>query len=413
MTRLSPLKLLRHALATLAFCGVGLGFSAHEGNAQNLFAPAIKVNDKVITGFELDQRARMLQLFRSPGNPAEEARKQLIEERLKLDAAEDSGVLPSKDEIEAGMEEFASRANMTTEQFVRALEGSGVDEATFYDFVVSGIAWRGLVQARFGSRVEVNSGDIDRALSSTGASNVSVLLSEIILPAPPPRAAAAQARAEQISNISSQAAFASAARKYSASPSRGRGGKLDWMPITNLPPQLRPLVLGLAPGQVSDPIPIPGAIALFQMRAVKEGKTSAQEYSAIEYAAYYIAGGRTPEALATAKKLKNRVDTCDDLYGVAKGQPAEVLERGSKKPGEIPTDIGIELAKLDKHEVSTTLTRANGQTLVFLMLCGRTPKVAEDVARDDVGLGLRNRRLASYADGYLEQLRAEARIVEY
>ena len=193
----------------------------------------------------------------------------------------------------------------------------------------------------------------------------------------------------------------------------GRGGKLNWMPITQLPPQLRPLVLGRAPGQVSDPIPMPGAIALFQMRAVEEGKRVEPEYSAVEYAAYYIAGGRSPEALTTAKKLKNRVDTCDDLYGVAKGQPEEVLERGAKAPAEIPTDIAIELAKLDKHEISTTLTRSNGQTLVFLMLCGRTPQVAEDVAREEIGAGLRNRRFGSYADGYLDQLRTEARIVEY
>ena len=171
-------------------------------------------------------------------------------------------------------------------------------------------------------------------------------------------------------------------------------------------------MLGLAPGQVTQPIPIPGAIALFQLRAIEEGKAPATEYSAIEYAAYYIAGGRTPAALATAKKVRNQVDTCDDLYGVAKGQPEEVLERGSKAPGEIPRDIALELAKLDKHEVSTNLTRADGQTLVFLMLCGRTQKIAEDADRDQVLLGLQNRRLASYAQSYLEQLRSEARIVD-
>ena len=71
----------------------------------------------------------------------------------------------------------------------------------------------------------------------------------------------------------------------------------------------------------------------------------------------------------------------------------------------------MELAKLDKHEVSTNLTRSNGQTLVFLMLCGRVPQLSEDVDRDQIELGLQNRRLQSFADGYLEQLRSEARIV--
>ena len=42
------------------------------------FSPVIQVGDKVITGFELDQRRRMLELFRTPGDLKEVAREQLI-----------------------------------------------------------------------------------------------------------------------------------------------------------------------------------------------------------------------------------------------------------------------------------------------------------------------------------------------
>jgi peptidyl-prolyl cis-trans isomerase SurA len=122
-------------------------------------------------------------------------------------------------------------------------------------------------------------------------------------------------------------------------------------------------------------------------------------------------GGRSDETLAKARVLAGRVDRCDDLYGVAKGQPAEVLERGTLAPAEVPTDIAYELSKLDPGEVSTALTRANGQTLVFLMLCGRTTKLNEDVNREEFSIGLRNRRLTALADGYLAQLRADARII--
>ena len=408
--------IMRSPLQSLLFICLALGLTlASMAQAQNLFAPAIKVNDKVITQFDLDQRARMLTLFRSPGDPTKEARIQLIEERLKLDAAQSFGVLPEREDVLVGMEEFAARANMGTEQFLAALQGAGVEEQTFREFVTSGVAWRTLVRARFGPKVEVGDSDIDQALTSAaiGAGNIRVLLSEIILPAPPQEAAAAQARANELSQIKTEGAFAAAARKYSATASRGRGGKLDWMPLSNLPPALHPIILGLARGQVTDPIPINGGIALFQMRGIEEGTVAAPEFSAIEYAAYYIAGGRSPEAFATAKKIMNRADTCDDLYGIAKGQPEEVLERGSKAPADIPTDIALELAKLDKHEVSTALTRADGQTLVFLMLCGRTPKQAEDLDRGQIGLSLQNRRLGSYADSYLAQLRAEALIIEY
>ena len=51
--------------------------------AQDLFSPVIVVNDRAVTGFELDQRQRLLQLFGTPGDLSREARTQLVEDRLK------------------------------------------------------------------------------------------------------------------------------------------------------------------------------------------------------------------------------------------------------------------------------------------------------------------------------------------
>ena len=404
-------KIRRIALAlTAAAACLATPLSA---TAQGLFAPAITVNDKVITGYELQQREQLLRLFRAPGNAAELAREQLIEERLKQEAAEVSGIEVTPEGLQAGVEEFAGRANMSPEQFLRALEGGGVSQETFREFIRNGVLWRELVRTRFAGRVQITESEVDRALNAlSGGSSVRVLLSEIIMPAPPPQMQAVMQRAERISQITSIPAFSAEARRFSASASRGRGGRMDWMPITQLPPQLRPIILGLAPGEVTDPLPLENAIALFQLRAIEETEYQAPDYAAIEYAAYYIDGGRSEAALARAEKIRESVDTCDDLYGVAKGQPPEVLERGAKAPGEIPQDIALELAKLDPGEVSTALTRAGGQTLVFLMLCGRTPELAEDQDRESIRLQLRAQRLQSYAEGYLAQLRADARIIE-
>ena len=382
--------------------------------AQSLFSPVVKVNDQAITGYEIQQRARMLTLFRAPGNPTELAREQLIEERLKVDAARAVGLVLEDADIQVGMEEFASRANMTAAEFVSALEGAGVSEQSFRDFVRAGVTWRELVRARFASRVSVSEADLERARAAlTGDTGVRVLLSEIIMPVTPQDLEEVQERAARISQLDSIPAFSADAQRYSASGTASRGGRLDWMPITNLPPQLRPVILGLAPGDVSEPLPIEGALALFQLRDIEETDAPDPEYAAIEYAAYYIAGGRSDQALARAERVRADTDTCDDLYGIAKGEPAEVLERGSFAPEELPQDIAIELAKLDPGEVSTALTRANGQTLVFLMLCGRTPTLeGEGPSPEELTNVIRNRRIDSFAEGYLAQLRAEARIVE-
>ena len=183
------------------------------------------------------------------------------------------------------------------------------------------------------------------------------------------------------------------------------------MACLTLPATLRPLLLALGPGEVTRPLPIPNAVALFQLRDIRETTTPTRTYAAIEYAAYYINGGRSPEALAIARDIRRSVDRCDDLYGIAKGKPENVLDRGSLPPDEIPDDIAIELAKLDPGEVSTALTRADGNTLVFLMLCKRTAVANEEATRDDVVNALRQRKLQGYADLLMAQLRADARIL--
>ncbi|WP_412562956.1 hypothetical protein [Thalassobius sp. MITS945101] len=72
----------------------------------------------------------------------------------------------------------------------------------------------------------------------------------------------------------------------------------------------------------------------------------------------------------------------------------------------------MELAKLDDNEVSYTLTTNEGQELLMLMLCGRSTALGEDTSREQVSLQLRNQQLESFAQGYLEELRSEARIYE-
>lgn len=382
-------------------------------HAQGLFSPAVIVNDDVITGYELDQREKLLRALRTPGNLTDLAQEQLIEERLKVRLTRQTGIALTEEGAAAGMSEFAGRANLTLDQFLEVLAQSGVERETLRDLVVNGLTWREYIRSRYGNRAQITDAEIDRAVSTTGGrSGIRVLVSEIIMDARPQVAAAAQARAERISQLRSADAFSAQARQVSLLPTKNRGGRLEWMPLSELPPSLQPLLLGLAPGEVTPPLPIPNAIALFQLRAIEETGVVAPEYSAIEYAAYYMPGGRSEQTLRDADRLRDRVDTCDDLYGVNRGQPDEQLQRDALPPADIPQDVAFELSKLDPGEISTVLTRFNGETLVFLMLCGRTPLLGDggEVNREAVRNQLRSRRLNGYAVSLLAELRADARI---
>lgn len=381
--------------------------------AQGLFSPVITVNDQVVSGYEIEQRARLLTVMRAPGDPIKTAREQLIEDRLKSQAAMILGIEPSEEGLDEAMEEFAQRAKMDKERFIKALAQEGVSKETYRDFVLSNLIWRDVVRARFLNRAQVSEEEIDRAMAAAnGTSGVQVLLSEIIIPVTPQTQEQVQNEAARISEIETIGAFARDARKFSAARTAADGGRIKWMPLSNLPEQIRPLILGLAPGEVTDPIPIPNAIALFQMRAISETELRRPAVAAIEYAVMYLPGGRNAETLTQAEAIRGRVDRCDDLYGENFGRSDELLQRETRKPGDIPQGIALELAKLDKGEISTSLTSENGQNLMLIMMCGRTPVLAAEASREDITVALRNQRLSSFADSYLEQLKSEADIIE-
>ncbi|HGG04540.1 MAG TPA: peptidylprolyl isomerase [Aliiroseovarius sp.] len=380
--------------------------------AQNLFAPVAKVNNSVVSAYELSQRMAFLTLLRAPGDIRELALRQLTNERLQLAAADQAGIELEDEKLAEGMSEFAGRANLDTERFLQIIAQGGIAPETFRDFVKAGMLWREVVRAKFASRVNITDAEIDRAIAKAEPSTeVRVLLSEIVLPANTPQSAAASTqRAAQLAKITSLTDFASAARRYSVAPSKGRSGRLDWINLSDLPPAVASQVVSLAPGQVTSPITARNGIAVFQLREIQEINTPAASDVNLDYASYYIPGGRSPAALAVASKIRDEIDTCDDLYGIAKNQPEEVLDRDTLPLAQVPTDIAMELARMDNNEVSTALTRNNGQTLVFLMLCGRSRALEEDISRDEIVLQLRNQRLAALANSYLADLRADAHI---
>lgn len=395
------------AALTLA---AGLAFTGLPAAAQNLFAPAITVNDHVITHYELEQRARFQAALRVPGDPNETARKELINDRLKLAVLEQIGVEPSEEDVTKGMEELAGRANLSLNEFLTVLAQNGVDPQTLRDFTKVGLGWREYTRARFLSQARPTPEEIDRAMGTAGSGSVQVLISEFIVPLTEQNAPQVEELIEHVSQLKGYDGFSAAAAQYSAAASRSDGGRLPWMALTKLPPQLQEIVLALKPGEISEPLPLQGAVALFQMRGVREVEGAAPRYVAIEYATYQLPPQPAADSLSAAQKIVGTVDTCDDFYGLAKDQDPAVLEIQSLPPAEIPNDIALELARLDPGETSTALTRNNGQTRLLLMLCGRTADLGEGASRDTVANALTLQRMTSLSDSYLEQLRADARI---
>ena len=375
--------------------------------AQDMFAPRVYVNDRAITNYEVDQRALFLKVLRAPGNPEEEALKALIEDRLRQTEAERLGIKLVEKDLTAGLTEFASRANLSPEEFTAELGKAGIAPETFRDFVAAGVLWRQVVRARFLGQVPISEADIDKALeAATRPRALQVLVSELVIPAPEGQEEAAMAKAQDLSEtLSGEGAFAAAARKYSASSTAGAGGRLDWLPLANLPPAIGQKVLALDPGEVSDPVSVPGAVVLFLLRDVATDKTAEPISVSVDWVEFLV-----PDDAAEIARLRARADDCSLLMGEAKGLPEDRMTHHTAGMAEVPGDVALELAKLDPNEISVALTRGGYRRM--LMLCGRSPVLEPMPTRDQVREQVINQKLEGMAEGYMEELRSAAIIRE-
>lgn len=395
----------------LAAISLAVGAMTGPAPAQDAYAPAIIVNDKVITQYELDQRIRFLTLLRAPGDVPALAEQLLIEDRLRLDAADDLGLTLTAEQVTAGMTEFAGRANLGLEEFLAAIAQGGVQPETYRDFVEAGLIWRDVVRAKFGETVSVTNAEVDRALANFKREDNSdkVLLSEIVLPLEGEDTADNPLLAKRLSQaLSSESDFAGAAKKYSAAPSKGRGGRLEWTTIDSLPPEVAAVVRSMEKGQVSQPVNVTGAVALFFLRDTEEGGTLEGSPDSVEYATLLIPGAGTDAAQAEVQRLTDKVRTCDALYPIARKLPEGRFERKVAAAGAVPGDIAGEIARLDTNQSSARVER--GGALVFVMVCARGGATGDlkSEPREQTANALVNQKLSAQSDLYLEELRAKA-----
>lgn len=395
--------------ALIATCAVSAPAFAHStpDPSGNPFAPRLFVNGLTITNYEFEQRKQFMTLLRAPGNPEVEAMKALTEDKLRLAEADRLGITITEEALSTGMADFAARAQLSTEEFIAALEQGGVAGQTFRDFVTAGLLFREVLRSRYAGQVTVTEAEVDREINATVRRKpLRLLLSELVIPLEPGAEADAIALATRLSDeIKGEAAFAAAARRYSRAPTAGSGGRLDWLPQANLPGPLGAQVLALGPGEVSDPVVVPNAVVLFQLRDVAEDTAAEPVSVSVEYAEYLI-----PNDPAEIARVRNAADVCMDLYGLAEGLPEAALTISKKPMSEIPGDIGLELAKLDPGESSVALTR--GPARMLLMLCSREAVADPQPTREEIQTALTNRKIDGLSAGYMEELRAAAIIRE-
>ena len=378
-------------------------FSESKAQANFLLAAKIQVNNSVITQFELDQRAKFLLALKFTGNHSELAQTQLIEERLKQSEAQKLNISASDFEIEDALKRFASRANLTVKEFNKELRRLEIYPDTFRSYVETEVIWQKLVNKKFGAQSSVSNLQLQRAKSiSKFEDTIQVLLTEIIIPFSKDDRSEKENLANLLKQIKSTEEFSNAAQKYSKAPTATVGGRVKWQNFDRLPGIIKPLILGLSPGQVTEPIMLTKAIALFQLRDIREIKTDRTQLELLDFI-------KVKSDLKYLSLVQDNFHNCSDLEAIIGGQTEVTLTRKKLLSDEIPNTLVPVLDNLDQNESEIIVADGKPQLVIMCERNNQLNSTAQTLEQDKNVL--QTNRLKHLARSFLETLKDNARIV--
>lgn len=394
-------------LLILITCLVGLWAPA---SAQNPYAAARVVNDRIISNWDVDQRVRLYRAFGfTPSQPRELALEELTQDKLKLQAADSIGASVTDEGLDDAIAQYAAQRQMSVGGMRARLNTAGVAEETFNEFLRTSLLWRAVIDARFRRRAAPSEEDLRSTLELAASSPTeSVFLREIAIPFAERGQQGARDLADRIiRQVRGGANFSALAREFSRSRTAQAGGSIGWTSTATLPAQMATEVLTLTPGEVTGKIEIPAGIIVLQVVDIRE-ETNLRPDAFVTYVRYDLPPADTG-ALATLLEQATEFQSCLDAELAAEGFGGQSGLVGPLPAASLSGEIAMTIATLDAGETGAAMLTAEAQSVIYL--CSRGVDIDPE-ATEALRVQIFNQRMNAYAAGYLQELLADAVVDE-
>ncbi|WP_310495901.1 peptidylprolyl isomerase [Sandarakinorhabdus sp.] len=436
LTALLPLPL--HSPEALAQeAPAEAGFSAGDLPEMALMGvsdPALRkaqaiVNGDVITDTDIDQRLNLV-VAANGGKISEEERtrlrlqvlRNLIDEKLQIQEAASNDIRISDAEVARSFERIAQNFKRNPAGFEAYLREAGSSPNSIKAQIRGELAWSRVLRRKVEPLVNVGDDEVEQVIAKLNAAKGKdeFHVGEIFLSATPEtRDQVMNDAARIVGQIRGGASFVAYARQFSEASTAGLGGDLGWVRAEQLNDAVSPAVAQLEPGQVTDPVPLTGGVAimaLIEKRQVLSADPTLAVLSLKQITVPLQPG--TTEAQARSKvtevqALTSNMGGCGRVEEIGKQLGADVASNDAIRMKDLPAPLQALMGKMSIGEATPPFGSAN-EGLRVLVLCGRDDSAVQAKAPDfnEIFAQMNDQRVNMRARRYLRDLRRDA-IVDY
>jgi len=386
------------------------------------------VNNRIITGTDIDQRLALIITANGGKVEAEEKERlrvqvlrNLIDETLQIQEAAANDIKIDPAEIQQSYERVAANFRQSPAQFDAYLREKGSSAASIKRQIEGELAWSRLQRRNIQPFVNVSEDEVKSVVDRLNASKGSdeYRIGEIYLSATPENQEQIIANARNIiQQIQQGGSFQAYARQFSEASTAAVGGDLGWVRPAQLPPELAQAATEMQVGQIAGPVPVAGGVSLIYVMDKRKVLTADPRDSLLslkQLSVLFPQGTTKEQASAKAASFAaaiKEIKGCGQANEVGQKIGADVVDNDNVKVRDLPPQLQDILVNLQVGEATPPFGSINDGVRV-LVVCGRDePASANAPNAEQIMAQLEEERVNKRARIYLRDLRRDA-VIEY
>lgn len=400
----------------------------YKRNDPNVRRASAVVNGEVITGTDIDQRIMLLtngDLSQVPKEQMDQLRieilGQLIDESLKIQAAEQDKMEVPESEINDYVKEIAERNfKMSVADTEKQLVKIGSSMASLRKQAKSQLAWNRVLSRHVNSVIAVSDDEVEAKIKQEEAARgtVEYRVGEIYLSANDQnREQVYEGARKIIEQLRAGASFAELAIKMSEATTASAGGDLGWAKLAQLQQTHATAVVEMNQGEI---LAVPSANGVYILLLIDKKQIGMSDpKDAIlglkQIAISFPAGSTEAQAGPMVKRFAEetqKINGCGAADEMARSLGAEVVNRDGIRLGDLPGPLQSVMLGLNVGQSTPPYGSLEDGVRVFV-LCGRdAPKQVAAKTPDQIRDEIEEQRIEKRAQLYMRGLRRDA-IIEY